>query len=100
ALCAIYPKWNVDASRWLSFVPGLALAGGFAVVWWQRKGWGKPVLFGLGYFAVTLLPVLGFVHVSFHEYSLVADQWQYHAIAGVIALVAAAGVAGYRRLRE
>ena len=99
-LCAIYPKWTVETSWGLSFAPGLILAAGLIVVWLKRDGWGKPVLFGLGYYAVTLLPVLGLLHVSFHEYSLVADHWQYHAIAGVIALVTATGIVGSRRLRE
>ena len=99
-LCAIYPKWNVDVSHWVSFVPGLILAGGFALCWWKRKSWGRPLLFGLGYFAGMLFPVLGFFQISFHEYSLVADHWQYHPIIGVIALVVAAGVAISLRMGE
>ncbi len=99
-LCAIYPKWNIDASHWVSYVPGSILAGCLALFWWKRKSWGRPALFGLGYFIVILFPVVGFFNISFHEYSLVADPWQYHAIVGAIALVAAVGVAIGRRMGE
>jgi len=59
---------------------------------------GRPLLFGLGYFAATLFPVLGFVDQGFYDYSLVADHWQYYSIIGVIALVVAAGAVVCRRI--
>ena len=99
-LCAIYPRWNVDASHWISYVPGLVLVGCFTLFWWRRNTWGRPLLFGLGYFVVMLFPVLGFFHISFHEYSWVADPWQYPAIAGVIALVVAATAAMCHRMGQ
>ncbi len=99
-LCAIYPKWNIDASHWTFYVPGLILAGCLAFFWRKRLTWGRPLLFGLGYFVVMLFPVLGFFNISFHEYSLVTDHWQYHAIVGVIALAATAGVAIGQRMGE
>jgi protein O-mannosyl-transferase len=90
-LTMIYPKWDVDASYWASYLPGLAIVGGFALFWWKHRSWGRPLLFGLGYFIVTLFPVLGFFYESFHSFSLVADHLQYYSIIGVIALVVAAG---------
>ena len=97
-LSMIYPKWRIDASQWTPYAPGILLLvclGGF---WWKRRVWGRPLLFAFGYFVVMLTPVLGFWQISFHEYSLVADHWQYHAIVGVIALVTAAGVGVCRRM--
>ena len=90
-LTSIYPKWEVDAFRWISYVPGLVLVGGFALFWRERTTWGRPLLFGLGYFVVMLFPVLGFFDQRFYQLSLVADHWQYYAIIAPIALVVTAG---------
>ncbi len=97
-LTMIYPQWHIDASRWISYMPGMILVGCFALFWWRRKAWGRPVLFGFGYFVVTLFPVLGFFDQSFYRFSLVADHWQYYSIVGVIALTVAAGLTICRRI--
>jgi len=99
-LMVVYPKWNVDASRPSSYLPGLILVACFAVFWWKRTAWGRPLLFGLGYFVVTLFPVMGFFDQGFYLYSLVADHWQYYAIVAPIALVVAGGERVCRRLAE
>jgi len=93
-LTVIYPKWTVDASNWLSYVPGTVLIGSLGVFWWKRGTWGRPLFFGLGYFVVMLFPVLGFFDQAYNRYSWVADHWQYCSIVGVIALV----VAGAERM--
>jgi tetratricopeptide (TPR) repeat protein len=89
-LVVVYPKWQIDASRWLSYVPGIILVACFALFWRKRESWGRPCLFGFGYFVVTLFPVLGFFDQGFYHYSLVADHWQYFSMVGVIALAVAA----------
>jgi tetratricopeptide (TPR) repeat protein len=99
-LALIYPKWNVDVSLPVSYLPGLILTAYFAVFWWKRTTWGRPLLFGLGYFVVTLFPVLGFFDQGFYRYSLVADHWQYFAIVAPIALVVAGGESICRRMGE
>ncbi len=99
-LSAIYPQWNIDVSQWLSWLPGTALVGCLALFWWNRRTWGRPWFFGLGYFVVMLFPVLGFFDQSFYQYSLVSDHWQYYSIVGVIALAVAAVTMIGRRIDQ
>jgi tetratricopeptide (TPR) repeat protein len=99
-LTVIYPKWDIDATQWISYIPGMILVGCFALFWWKRRTGGRPLLFALGYFVATLFPVLGFFDQAFYQFSLVADHWQYYSIVGVIALVVAAGERICRRMGE
>jgi Flp pilus assembly protein TadD len=89
-LSFIYPRWKIDATNWLSYLPALALIGLLGLCWRFRASWGRPALFALGYFIVTLGPVLGFLDFYFMKYSFVADHYQYVSIIGIIALVVGA----------
>ena len=97
-LTVIYPKWQIDASRWIAYAPGALLVACFLVFWRKRRTWGRPLLFGLGCYVVMLFPVLGFFDQALYRYSLVADHWQYYSIAAAIALAVAAGDRVYRRM--
>src|ERR1051325_1343613 len=83
-LMVIYPRWQSNPASIIAWLPALAILGVLAVAWWFRRGWGRSVLFALGYFLVMLLPVLGFLNISFFKYSFVADRWQYLALIGIV----------------
>ncbi len=90
-LSFVYPRWTIDPANGFSYVPDLALLAGLGLCWRFRQSWGWGALLGLGYFIVTLGPVLGFFDFYFMKYSFVADHYQYASIIGIIALVVAAG---------
>ncbi|PWU11497.1 MAG: hypothetical protein C5B50_23215 [Verrucomicrobia bacterium] len=95
-LVFVYPRWEVNAHWLLSWLPLAALVLIGALIWRCRRAWGRSATFGLGYFLIMLLPVLGFLNIYFQRYSLVADHWQYFAIIGVIVLIIGAVVGKLR----
>lgn len=99
-LTVVYPMWHIDVSRWTSYVPGIALCSCLGLFWWKRETWGRPLLFGLGYFVTMLLPMSGLFYQGFNRFSLVADHWQYYSIVGVIALAVAGVEAASNRANE
>ncbi len=86
-LAMVYPRWEIDPKGLVYYLPGLALVGVMALLWWLRR-WCKGVLVALVYFVVMLFPVLGFFTMYYHLYSFVADHWLYVPIIGLLALLA------------
>ena len=88
-LIAIYPRWQIDASLWISYLPLLAAFVLSFVLWLCRESWARGWFFAWTYFLIALLPVLGFVDNYIFRYSLVFDHFQYLASMGPLALVGA-----------
>jgi len=89
-LAFVYPRWNVNPSNVLWWLPFIALVVvSVALFRWRHHAAGRAMLFAWAFYCVALVPVLGFVDVYFMKYSLVADHYQYVAIVGVISPVAA-----------
>lgn len=97
-LIFIYPRWALDAARLTEYLPALAAAAGFLVLWWNRRRF-RPLFFAAAYFGVSLFPVLGFFNVYFFRYSFVGDHLQYLASMGPLALAGAGLATALRRLR-
>jgi tetratricopeptide (TPR) repeat protein len=97
-LTFIYERWNIDAAAlWQYVFPAAAGAALLAAFLAQRRI-GRLPFFCLCFFAVSLLPALGFVDFYPQIYSFVADHFQYIASMGVLILVAAAGGAAVARV--
>jgi len=88
-LIFIYPRWQVDATLWYSWLPLLAVVITLLILWLRRQTWLRPYFFTFAYFVAALLPVLGLVDGYFWRYSLVGDHFQYLASMGPLALAGA-----------
>jgi len=99
-LSALYAQRALAGGTISSYLPAAAMAAAVAIAWGFRRTWGRPVLFALSYFLLTLFPVLGFFKMYYFRLSPVADQWQYLAAPGIIALVVAAGGTGWHRVNQ
>lgn len=86
-LVFIYPRWTPDPAVWWQWLFPLAVLGAFALLWRWRAHRG-PLAAAL-FFAGTLFPGLGFINVFPFRYSFVADHFQYLAMLGPLAAVAA-----------
>ncbi|MDB4793726.1 tetratricopeptide repeat protein [Methylacidiphilales bacterium] len=86
----IYPKWTVNPSSPLQFLPWLVLGGVMYWLWTKRADWGRHVLLGLGFFLITLLPFAGMTAASYMYTTWVMDHILYIPLMGLIGLVVAA----------
>ena len=91
-LIFIYPRWDLDSSKVLAYLPFLAAFAALIALWFIPAKWGRALLFAAAYYVVSLFPVLGFFTVFFFRYSFVSDHFQYLASMGPLAL-AGAGIA-------
>jgi Flp pilus assembly protein TadD len=101
-LLPIYPRWEVDPPKAWQFLAWPVIAAAAAWLWANRgtadrPGWGRHALFGLGFFLLMVLPVLGFVTISYMRITWVADHFIYLPMIGVIALIGAAATRWYER---
>jgi len=85
-LMTIYPKWPVDTAAPLQYLPWLILGAVIYGLWRKRAAWGRPVLLGLGFFLINLLPCPGFIPTPNMGFAWVMDHFLYLPIIGLIAL--------------
>jgi protein O-mannosyl-transferase len=97
-LIFIYPRWEVNASQLMAYLPLLAALIGLLALWLVHAKWSRAVFFAGAYYVVSLFPVLGFFSVFFFRYSFVSDHFQYVASMGPLALAGTAITMGCPRL--
>jgi len=85
----VYPEWKVNATAPVSYLPDVWFCAVALVCWQFRRGWGRHLLFGLGVFAITLFPVLGFFDTQFLTRWRVSDHLQYLPLIAPVTLVVA-----------
>jgi tetratricopeptide (TPR) repeat protein len=85
----MYRQWDVNPPTPGEFLPWLGLALLLAWAWSRRGGVGRAVLLGGGFFVLNLLPVLGFVPMSYMHFSWVADHFAYLPLLGLLGLAVA-----------
>ena len=95
-LLPIYPRWTLDPPSLLEMLTLPALTALLFAFWTQRRSWGRPALFGFGFFLLNVLPVLGLVTMRYMSVSWVADHLAYLPMIGLIGLV----IAGVGQLHD
>jgi tetratricopeptide (TPR) repeat protein len=85
----MYRPWEVNSSPLLFLLPWPGFALIISWAWMRRSTWGRPVLFGLGFFLLNLVPVLGFLPMSYMHITWVADHFAYLSLLAVAGLGAA-----------
>ena len=104
-LLPIYPRWEVDPPKFWQFFAWPVIAAVAALIWANRgtaarPQWGRHAALGFGFFLLMVLPVLGFVTISYMRITWVADHFIYLPMIGVIALIGAAATRWYERSIE
>ncbi len=103
-LTLVYPQWNIVTSDLRWWLPLLATIATTAFLLWKCVSspakWGRTFLFAWAFFAMALLPAMGFVDAGYMRHSLVADHYQHIAIIGVLALVAALLASVWKKLQS
>jgi len=92
----LYPRCLIDAGKWSSYLPSVAVVLTLFLLWLRRDSWARPWFFVYAYFLAALFPVLGLFDNFIFQYSLVFDHFQYLASMGPMALAGA----GFVRLAE
>ncbi len=91
SLPIIYPRWDISSPGVWAYLWPVAILAVLGVLIFYRRTWGRGPLGAFGYMLIVLLPVLGFVDMSFMHIAFVSDHLQYLAVPAVIALVVAGG---------
>lgn len=88
-LTFIYPRWDIQGAGFLQYLYPASFAILIIVLYFLKNKTGKGPLAAVAFFAISLIPALGFFDVFPFRYSFVADHFQYLASLGIIAGIVA-----------
>ncbi|HUR58022.1 MAG TPA: tetratricopeptide repeat protein, partial [Opitutaceae bacterium] len=88
-LMPVYPHWPIDGRSPWHFLPWIAFALVAVACFRRPQTWRRHLVLGGGWFALHLLPFLGFVPISYFRFTWVMDHFLYVPIIGVIGMVVA-----------
>ncbi len=88
-LLPTYPQWAMNPPVALDFLPWLVILGAFAFMWANRNSWGRDAIMAFGFFLIMLVPVLGFVPMSFMRVSWIADHFVHIPVISMFAWIGA-----------
>ena len=97
-LFIIYDRWELNVADLVSWMHVAMVIAVAASLWWLRDRIGRGPLAVMIFFAITLLPALGFMDFGYMNFAPVADRYQYLASSGPIALLSAGIVTGILKL--
>ena len=89
-LRVVYPFPSASAAGPAAWLRALGVPVLAVVLWAGHSRLGRGPVAALGFFVLTLSPMLGFVDFGYMRFSLVADRFQYLASLGPLALAGAA----------
>jgi len=89
-LLTIYPAWPLDPPTWPQLLALPALGVLLVLLYFAHKTWTRHALFGLGFFLITALPILGLADMQWLQFSPVADHLIYLPMLGLAGLTAGA----------
>ncbi|HSU55184.1 MAG TPA: tetratricopeptide repeat protein [Candidatus Dormibacteraeota bacterium] len=81
----VYPRWHITQSL-LSLLPLLLAGLALGTAWTFRRTWGRPLLLGIGCFAIALFPAYGLFDAQFMANWQVSDHLQYLPLTAIAAL--------------
>lgn len=97
-LMSIYPRWTIDATSVVQYVPAALFVGIVVLLWTQRRRIGKAPLVAILFFALTHGPTLSYLDFGFLGHSFVSDHFQYIPSIALIGLLVGVATLAVRRL--
>jgi protein O-mannosyl-transferase len=88
-LLPIYPPWIVNHPSLIQFLPWPIFGAGIYWLWSKRQSWGRHALLGLGFFLLSLVPILGLIMVRYTTLVWSLDHLAYIPLLGLIGLTVA-----------